>query len=69
MLSLTRYEDQRIIVTHEPSGDVLTINIESVNPRNQQVRLGFEADKCFLIDREEIHDDKRRKANDPTRTD
>ena len=68
MLSLTRYKDQRIIVTHEPSGDVFSIEIESVNPRNEQVRLGFEADKCFLIDREEIHDDKQRRANDPTRT-
>lgn len=54
MLSLTRYPDQRIVITHESSGDQLTINVAEVNPRNLQVRLGFVADRCFLIDREEI---------------
>ena len=58
MLSLTRSEGQRIVVTHEPSGDSLTI--ELTQAKAHQVRLGFYAKKTFLIDREEIHNDKRR---------
>lgn len=117
MLNLTRYPGQKIIVTHDPSGDVmsfelssvkfgvplllrfqtggvfsvfpegekdsgpklsstedlligesleavhrssndrLTITLVAVNP-DRQARLGFTADKCFLIDREEIYRDK-----------
>lgn len=69
MLSLTRYIDERIVITHEPSGDKLTVEITNVSQRNLQVRLGFDADKCFLIDREEIHQDKQRKSHDPARAD
>lgn len=56
MLNLTRYPGQKIIVTHEPTGDRLTVEIMAVNP-DRQVRVGLSANKCFLIDREEIYND------------
>ena len=57
MLNLTRYPGQKIIITHEPTGDKITVEIAAVNP-DRQVRVSLSAGKCFLIDREEIHDDK-----------
>ena len=60
MLSLTRTEGQRIIVTHEASGE--KFEIEICKTKEHQVRLGFYANKTFLIDREEIHLDKMREA-------
>lgn len=57
MLNLTRYPGQKIIVTHEPTGDKLIIEVVDVAP-DRQVRVGLTANKCFLIDREEIHEDK-----------
>lgn len=59
MLNLSRYPGQKIIVTHEPSGEKLTIEVAAVNP-DKAVQLHLKARKCFLIDREEIHDDKAR---------
>ncbi len=59
MLNLTRYPGQKIIVIHEPSGEKLTIEIAAVNP-DKAVYLKLEARKTFLIDREEIHEDKRK---------
>ncbi len=53
MLNLTRYPGQKIIITHEPTGDTLTVAIAAVNP-DRQVRVSLSADKCFLIDREEV---------------
>jgi len=61
MLNLTRYIGQKIIVTHEPTGDRLTVEIAAVN-RDGQVRVALSAGKCFLIDREEIHEDKKSKV-------
>ncbi len=58
MLSLTRTEGQKIIVTHEASGQSFTIQVRDI--AGHQVRLGFYADKTFLIDREEIHEDKKK---------
>lgn len=58
MLSLTRTEGQRIIVTHKLSGETFTIEIRNIKAHH--VRLGFYANKTFLIDREEIHLDKLR---------
>ena len=60
MLNLTRYPGQKVIVTHEKTGDKLTIEVAAVNP-DKQVRVAFSAPKTFLIDREEIHEDKARK--------
>jgi len=62
MLNLTRYPGERIIVTHEASGDKLTIEVAEVNPANNQVRLALTAPRTFLIDREEIHEDKNKHA-------
>lgn len=60
MLNLTRYPGQKIIVTHEPSGEKLTIEVSAVNP-DKAVYLKLSARKTFLIDREEIYDDKRKR--------
>jgi len=38
MLSLTRYPGQKIIVTHEPTGDKITIEVAAVNHPSKQVR-------------------------------
>ncbi len=57
MLSLTRTEGQRIIVTHESSGEKFTIEIRNIKAHH--VRLGFYANKTFLIDREEIYKEKK----------
>lgn len=62
MLSLTRYPGQKIIVTHEPTGEKITIEVANVLHPSKQVRLNLSAAKCFLIDREEIHEDKLREA-------
>ena len=61
MLKLTRNKGEKIIVTHEASGEKLEITVLDVF-RNWQVRLGITADKTFLIDREEIHVEKMREA-------
>ena len=58
MWNLTRYPGQKIIVTHEPTGDAMIIEVVDVAP-DRQVRVGLTANKCFLIDREEIHADKK----------
>ena len=68
MLNLTRYPGQKIIVTHEPSGEKLTIEVASVNP-DKAVYLKLAARKCFLIDREEIHEEKRKAHAGNPRTD
>jgi len=59
MLNLTRYPGQKIIVTHKPTGEVLTIEVGAVS-RDTQVRLKLTAGPTFLIDREEIHLEKLR---------
>lgn len=58
MLNLSRYPGQKIVVTHEPTGDQLLIEVHEVNP-DKAVQLRLKADRCFLIDREEIHEDKK----------
>ena len=68
MLNLTRYPGQKIVVTHEKSGDQLTVEVVAVNP-DKQVRLGMAAPRTFLIDREEIHEQRKRDPNGNTRTD
>jgi len=68
MLNITRYPGQKIIVTHEPSGDQMSIDVSAVN-RDKAVYLKLAAPRCFLIDREEIHEDKKREAHANTRTD
>jgi len=55
MLYLTRYPGQKIIITHEPSGDKITVEITAVHKK--QVRVALRAQKTFLIDREEIYED------------
>ncbi len=57
MLSLTRTEGQRIIVTHQASGEKFEIEIRDIKAHH--VRLCFYADKIFLIDREEVHEAKK----------
>ncbi len=61
MLKLTRNKGEKIIITHEKSGERIEITVLDVF-RNWQVRLGISADKTFLIDREEIHLEKTREA-------
>lgn len=60
-LKLTRNKGEKIVITHEKSGEKIIIEVLDVS-RNWQVRLGISADKTFLIDREEIHLDKLREA-------
>ena len=62
MLNLSRYPGQKIVVTHEPTGDQLLIEVHEVNP-DKAVQLRLKADRCFLIDREEIHEDKKLRGN------
>ena len=62
MLRLTRYPGQKIIITHESSGDKIVINVQSISFTDKWVRFGLDADKAFLIDREEVHLDKLREA-------
>jgi len=58
MLKLTRNKGEKIIITHEKSGEKIIVEILEVS-RNWQVRLGVSADQAFLIDREEIYDAKK----------
>ena len=58
MLKLTRNKGEKIIITHEVSGEQIVIEVLDVS-RNWQVRLGVSADKTFLIDREEIYEAKK----------
>ena len=60
MLSLTRTKGQRIIVTHVASGEKFEIGV--LNLKATQVRLGFYANNTFLIDRQEMHDEKLKGA-------
>jgi sRNA-binding carbon storage regulator CsrA len=62
MLSLTRYPGQKIIITHKASGDKIVISVQTISFAEKWVRFGLDADKTFLIDREEIHLDKQREA-------
>ena len=57
MLNLTRYPGQKIIVTYKSTGEILTIEVGSVN-RDTQVALQLTAGPSFIIDREEVHLDK-----------
>jgi len=59
MLKLTRYPGQKIIITHEPTGETITVEVASVN-REGKVHLQLSAPSSFIIDREEIHLDKLR---------
>lgn len=54
MLVLGRYLDQRIVI--DGGRIILTV----VDIQQEKVRLGFEADPGIVIDREEIHEAKRR---------
>jgi len=58
MLKLTRNKGEKIIITHEKSGDKITVEVLDVH-RNWQVYLGIDAEKTFLIDREEIYEAKK----------
>ena len=58
MLKLTRNKGERIIITHEMSGEEITIDVLNVS-RNWQVQLGISAPTTFLINREEIHAAKK----------
>lgn len=62
MLNLSRYPGQKIVVTHEPTGDQLVIEVHEVN-RDKAVQLRLQANRCFLIDREEIHEDKKMRGS------
>lgn len=57
MLNLTRYPGEKIIVTHEPTGDKIIVHVQSISFTSKWVRIGIDAAKCFLIDREEIYQD------------
>lgn len=61
MLKLTRNKGEKIIITHEKSGEKIIIEVLDVS-RNWQVRLGVSADHAFLIDREEIYLEKKASA-------
>lgn len=61
MLKLTRNKGQKIIITHEKTGEKIVVEVLEIS-RNWQVRLGITADTAFLIDREEIHLDKLRES-------
>lgn len=58
MLKLTRLKGERIIITHEKSGDEITIDVLKIS-RSWKVQLGVSAPTTFLIDREEIHEAKK----------
>ena len=69
MLKLTRQIGEQVIVVHEPSGDKLIIEVLDVY-RTLKVRLGLDAEKVFLIDREEVYLDRmKERENDDTRND
>jgi sRNA-binding carbon storage regulator CsrA len=58
MLSLTRYDGQRVILTLE---DGRLIVVEAVESIQGKCRIGFEAPKSIVIDREEVYLRKREK--------
>lgn len=61
MLKLTRNKGEKIIITHEESGDKIVVEVLDINAnrRRSQVYLGIQADRTFLIDREEIYLEKK----------
>lgn len=61
MLQLTRHKGEKIIITDRESGSTIVIDVLALG--SVQVRLGITADKAFLIDREEIHEEKKLGGN------
>lgn len=59
MLVLARKTNQKIVI-HENGRLIATINL--VDMRGDKARIGFEAESCIAIDREEVYLAKTRKA-------
>ncbi len=57
MLNLSRNPGDRIVI--QCGGEIITVTIVSVN-RSKQVKLGIEASRHVIIDREEVHLSKMR---------
>jgi carbon storage regulator CsrA len=55
MLVLSRMRNENLIITVPPSKKTRKIRIWIVDVRGDKVRIGGEADKDVVIDREEIH--------------
>jgi carbon storage regulator len=59
MLVLARKTNEKIVI-HENGRLIATINL--VDLRGDKARIGFEAESCIAIDREEVYLAKTRKA-------
>ncbi len=57
MLVLTRLLNQKVILHHRETGERIEVLVADL--RAGKVRLGFEAETHWAIDREEIHDLKQ----------
>lgn len=61
-LVLSRQRDERVIITNQKTGEELAVCVADI--RGDKVRLGFKGPTYFTIDREEIHEAKRREARE-----
>lgn len=60
MLTLTRKPGEKVVITHEPSGDRMVLDVCDF-VFGSSIKMVFSAPRCFLIDRMEVHQDKQEK--------
>ncbi len=66
MLCMSRRKSESVVITVPPSPVPREIRVMVIDAAPGKPRLGFTADKDVAIDREEIHDKKKRERDAPT---
>lgn len=63
MLVLSRKREKQVFIEVPPSSEPRLIKLMVVDIRGDKVRIGFTADNCVKINREEIYDVIRKEAS------
>lgn len=63
MLVLSRKREEQVFIEVPPSSEPRLIKLMVVDIRGDKVRIGFTADNCVKINREEIYDVIRKEAS------
>jgi sRNA-binding carbon storage regulator CsrA len=67
MLILSRDKDQGITVTDKEGNVILHITVTDFARGSRSVRLGFEADKDYRIDRDEVWELRKQQQGEITK--
>ena len=63
MFVLSRKREKQVFIEVPPSSEPRLIKLMVVDIRGDKVRIGFTADNCVKINREEIYDVIRKEAS------